>query len=158
MRPLTIKIPGHYWDSQLYSGRLYLFQRDGSVRTVDWDRLVRRWELDAGLRVAIECAFRRSDYLYQPELKLFFSDPEVGNVIKRKLLKLAGQDLEVSREALDSVTMQQETNRFPFPHTDSAIYGNNMYVSAKEGVFRAHLGRSRSEWFDWLEGPGQRKG
>jgi hypothetical protein len=45
MQPLKIVIPGEFWDTQMYSGRLYMFRSDGAVQTVDWDRLISEWKL-----------------------------------------------------------------------------------------------------------------
>lgn len=137
MQPLKLTIPGSYWDSQLYAGRLYLFERDGTLRTINWDRLVRDWKLDSSFRLAMECAFCRSDYLYGDQWSLAFSDHEIQAVIRHKFDRLAVMQLEVTTTRLDEVSIGVQMSPFPFPHADSTIYRRNLFVASSEGVFRA---------------------
>src|SRR5207249_4327200 len=105
MQPLKLVIPGQYWDSQIYAGRLYLFERDGSLRTINWDRLIKTWGIENSLRLAIECAFCRSDYLYGDQWSLLFSDHEVKAVIQQKFERLAEFELDVSANKLAEVSV-----------------------------------------------------
>ena len=136
MQPLKMIIPGKYWDSQIYSGRLYLFGQSGDIHTLDWDRLISEWYLDNNLHLALSCAFLRSDYLYDVALKDLVHDPEVKSVIISKFSKLSEANLEVSSRQLEKVTLGQQDNPLPFPHTDSEIYWRNLYVSSMKGVYR----------------------
>jgi hypothetical protein len=137
MQPLKLTIPGRYWDSQLYAGRLYLFERDGTLRTINWDQLISGWELDPSLRLAMECAFCRSDYLYGNQWSLAFSDRDIQAVLRSKFDRLAAVQLEVSATRLDEVLIGAQKSPFPFPHADSTIYGKNLFVACSEGIFRA---------------------
>jgi hypothetical protein len=137
MQPLKLTIPGRYWDSQLYAGRLYLFDRDGTLRTINWDRLVSEWQLDSSLRLAMQCAFCRSDYLYGNQWSLAFSDHEILAVIRSKFDRLSVMQLEVAATRLDEVSIGAQISPFPFPHADSTIYRKNIFVATSEGVFRA---------------------
>src|SRR5437867_4255965 len=38
--PVRLTLQGRYWDSQLYSGSLVLFGRDGSLFRANWERFV----------------------------------------------------------------------------------------------------------------------
>ena len=40
MHTLKVIVPGEFYDSQIYNGRLYLWKIDGSLITIDWDKLV----------------------------------------------------------------------------------------------------------------------
>ena len=60
MQPLRLIVPGEYWDSHIYSGRLFLFLRDGSIKGLNWDRIIEEWPLkEDRLRLAMQCAFQR---------------------------------------------------------------------------------------------------
>src|SRR5438874_1752616 len=105
MQPLKITIPGRYWDSQIYAGRLYLFEREGALRTINWDQMIGGWRLEPSLRIAMECAFRRSDYLYGDQWSLAFSDEDIKAVLQHKFERLALVQLEVSANRLDEVSI-----------------------------------------------------
>jgi hypothetical protein len=137
MQPLRLTIPGEYWDSQIYSGRLYLFERTGDIRTLDWDRLMQGWHIDSTLRLAFECAFWRSDYLYGDRWSLLFSDEEIKTLIVKKFSDLAEKQLELSRIDLEKYSIRTQKNPFPFPHSDATIYRKNIFVVSPSGVYRA---------------------
>lgn len=143
MQPLKLTIPGEYWDSQIYAGRLYLFERTGDIRTVDWDRLMQGWPIEPGLRIAFECAFWRSDYLYGDRWSLLFSDDEIKTLIVNKFSSLAERQLEVSGTDLEKYSVRRQKNPFPFPHSDSAIYRKNIFVVSPSGVYRATCSKSK---------------
>lgn len=72
MQPIKLTIAGEYWDSQIYQGILYLFTRDGAIKTVNWDPLVDGLSTGQSLRLAASCAFQRSDYLYNSNFQMKF--------------------------------------------------------------------------------------
>jgi len=53
MQPLKIILPGRFWDSQIYSGRLMLFDLEGSLRVINWDKLIADLDIPDDLRLAI---------------------------------------------------------------------------------------------------------
>src|SRR5579859_118471 len=101
MQPLKISIEGSYWDSQIYAGRLYLFTDKGSIRTFNWDRIISDWKIEPNLRLALECAFRRSDYLYSREFSLMFQDGEIKQVLLNKFDQLREKELIVYTSDVD---------------------------------------------------------
>lgn len=139
----TVKfiVPGEYWDSQIYQGRLYLFARDGTLRTINWDHLIDGIGVPERLRLALECAFRRSDYLYGEEWELFFSDPEIKSIIVEKFDALAEKAIQPSKKLLKSSEIKEQDSPFPFPHADSVIYNKNMYVVGESGLWRSTCSR-----------------
>jgi len=137
MQPIRLTIPGRYWDSQIYSGRLYLFLIDGSIQVIDWDRLVDQFPIEDDLRLALSCAFSRSDYLYGARWNLLFRDHEVKELIRSKFDRLSDRNLEIqTRQLRHDFLVAESENRFAFPHTDSRIYGNMMYVSSQQGIWQ----------------------
>lgn len=141
MQAVKLVIHGSYWDSQIYQGRLYLFGRDGSVRTVNWDRLIDRFNFEKSLRLAAECAFRRSSYLYGSAWDLFFGDPDVKALIKKKFADLSAIDLEVDPKFLEDCTVGNQNNPFPFPHSDIIIYSKKMFSVGLSGVWQGSCGK-----------------
>jgi len=137
MPPLKLTIAGSFWDSQIYAGRLYLFSDSGSIKTLDWDKVIGTWTVEKNLRLALECAFRRSDYLYAPDFKLLLHDPDVKDVVKKKFSSLANYELTLNPSQHASLIGEQD-NLFPFPHSDCQIYKNQMYVGAATGLFKAN--------------------
>ena len=137
MRPLKLVIPGEFWDSQIYAGKLYLFKRSGELVTLDWDRLISEWSLTKRLELAMECGFTRSDLLYGDKFTILFADEEIKNIIQDKFEKLSLQHLEASVSRIDSATVGRQASPFPFPHSDVLIYNGNMYAAARSGVFRS---------------------
>lgn len=141
MQPLKLTIPGQYWDSYIYSGRLYLFGMDGNIVTLDWDRLINSWDIDDALRLPLECAFLRSDYLYGNYVQKMFRDPEVRDLVRSKFIRVSNRNLTVSRKGLSIVKLGEQDNKFLFPHSDCEIYRRILYVSAPSGIMKGSAGR-----------------
>src|SRR4030095_6125666 len=141
MVPLKLIVPGKYWDSQIYKGRLYLFGRDGDIRTIDWDKLIGEWKIKDRFRLALDCAFRRSDYLYGHKWSLLFADEEIRDLIQAKFRGLAERILEISSEHLEQFVLGRQDSPFPFPHADTTIYLDYLYAASRKGVFCARLSK-----------------
>src|SRR5690348_8264021 len=121
MQTIKLTIPGSFWDSQIYQGRLYLFERDGGLRTINWDQLIDGISVPVRLNLALQCAFKRSDYLYGSEWDLLFSDPDVKATVTAKFASLTDREIEPSKKLLRSSEIKKQSNPFPFPHADSTI-------------------------------------
>jgi hypothetical protein len=140
MQPLKLVIPGKFWDCQIYRGKLYLFERSGAIRVINWDRFIEQLLVPSELQLAATCAFAQGDYLYGAQWDLLFRDSDIKNVLLSKFEKLAGFDLEIPKELIKQSTMFRHDSPFPFPHIDSTIYVNKMYVAAQNGVYSATVG------------------
>ncbi len=146
MQPIKLEIEGKYWDSQIYSGILYLFTLDGEIISIDWEKLINRLNIEENLKLALLCAFSRSDYLYSREFDLLFGDREIKHVITNKFLNLSNYDLIITKNKIEEYTLTKQDSPFPFPHSDSTIYLNNIYTSSKDGIHRATCNRRRSKY------------
>ena len=135
MSPVKLTIPGQYWDAQIYQGRLYLFSIDGSILTLNWDNLIRDMQIDNPLKLALKCAFMRGDYLYRVARTGIFHDEEFKAIMNRRFSALADLPLVVEEKEIERVLLGQQDNLFPFPHTDSTIYYQHLYVTSQSGVF-----------------------
>jgi hypothetical protein len=137
MQALRLIVPGSYWDSQIYQGRLYLFNMDGSLFALDWDETIQEYGSRTGEQFALSCAFQRGDYLYGSQWDLFFTDREVIALIKSKFDSLASKPLTLDHSYIDRFRNSARPNPMPFPHSDCIVYDQQMYVSAPSGVFRS---------------------
>lgn len=133
MRPLRMIIPGEYWDSQIYAGRLYLFRSDGALVTLNWDKLLAQLKINEDDRVLFELPFRRSDSLYR---QVLMHDESVRDIVRKKFLRLARKPLVVERDHLQRNALVEQ-NPLAFPHADSAIYSFRLYAVGPEGVYSA---------------------
>ncbi len=137
MPTLRLTIPGQYWDTQLYQGRLYLFDRDGGILALNWDKLIDLMPTDDNHRLAFVCAFKRSDYLYKLEATGILRDKEISDLLSRRFSQLSKHPIEINKRQIQHAKSGQQDNKFPFPHTDSTIYYNRFYVSSQDGIFEA---------------------
>lgn len=135
MQPVKLVIPGNFWDTQIYAGRLYLFGRSGEIQAINWDSLIGTWQVAVSLELALRCAFRQSDYLYG-DMSDVLRDQEVREVMTQKFARLADMNLEISVNQMQEHMLGQQDNPIPSPHTDSDIYLRQLYISSKSGVFR----------------------
>lgn len=139
--PVKLVLPGEYWDTQIYQGRLYLFARDGSIATLNWDELIDSVIVPESLRLALICAFKRSDYFYR--VADIFYDPEIREVVSKRFDTLSGLNLVVDPVDQEQVLVSRQDNPFPFPHADSTIYRRQLFVASTNGVFTSDCTRRR---------------
>lgn len=144
MQPIKLTIFGKFWDSQLYKGRLYLFDLDGSLRVVDWDKLIESFHIPDRCDVVMECAFTRSDYLYGNKWQRFFADAEIKSILLSKFDDLLKQNLEVSSGQLDMATLYQTNNPLPYAHNDALCYKDYLYGASQDGFFSHSLNTTGS--------------
>ncbi|WP_131753381.1 hypothetical protein [Burkholderia vietnamiensis] len=139
MQAVSLTIPGEFWDSQIYSGKLYLFGADHSLHVYHWaravDSVISRYP---AMQTAIRIAFLDGQILYTEPGRLLASDPAVRDVIQKQLLQLASTaDLQVNFDAAAGKFLKIRDNPFPYPHADSEVYYHQMYVGLKQGLFHA---------------------
>lgn len=137
MQNLKITIPGKYWDSYVYSGRLYLFTESGEILTIDWDRLIDEMRIEKNLWFALQCAYKRGDYFYRYGISEMLYDPEIRQILSSKFARLAMKELQVSKRRLNSLSFGIQENKLVFPHSDIQIYYNKLYASGEDGIYSA---------------------
>ncbi len=148
MQPVKIAILGNYWDSQIYSGRLYLFKLDGSLTIIDWDRLIAEFPIEDELKIALECAFKNSEYFYGQNFKRFFADKEVKNVVEKKFIKLGDKELVLNEKDIYKYVISEKNNPLPFPHSDVTLYKNHIYSSSRDGLYCTTIGKKLKYGFN----------
>jgi hypothetical protein len=137
MRPLKLTIPGEYWDTQIYRGKLYLFERSGSIRTLDWDQAIEHFDVGDRLKLPLMCAFQRSDYLYRVVATGFLYDPEFRDLMSQRFAALEDTELELTARDIEKFQIGHQDNPFPFPHADTTIYKRRLYTTGRSGVTAA---------------------
>lgn len=140
MQPVKLIIPGRYWDTQIYKGRLYAFTEEGDLLVLDWDRLIDGVRIDEHLRVPFEYAFRRSNRLYS---ETSLRDPDVKKLMISKFNKLSSKTIEITPAQVEKILISRRKSPFPFPHADSTVYKDTFYIASQSGVFRATCGKNK---------------
>lgn len=116
-----------------------MWTQDGAIAIVNWDGLIEALEVGDRLRLALECAFRRSEYLYDQRFQIMFRDAEIRQVIEHKFEDLSKVPIDVPLNLLERFTVSKVDTPFPFPHSDTATYAGTLYAGGTEGVEFANL-------------------
>lgn len=141
MHNLRLVIRGSFYDSQIYAGRLYLWTIEGSIVTIDWERLIESIKVEDRLKLALNCAFCRSEYLYSADFKLLFQNEEIRNILIKQFYDISQLLFVFSIDDLHkrSLVINEEKNPLPFPHSDSYIYARSIYAGNPSGISSAQL-------------------
>jgi|SanBayMetagenome_1026888.scaffolds.fasta_scaffold02444_3 hypothetical protein len=138
LEPLKVTIPGKYYDSQIYDGKLYLWKADGSILTLDWDRLIDNLDhVPERLKITLQFALQAGEDLYH---NLLFKDNSHRKLILKKFQKLAELQIEIPPSSLMQFKVTEKDNRLPFPHADSAVHYKTVYVGSQSGVSASNCG------------------
>ena len=140
MQPIKVIIPGHYWDSFIYNGNLYLWKIDGSIRTIEWDALISNWNCDRDTNTILQLAFSHSDHLYSRTMDLLLADVDISDLIKKKINHLCTTANTIEDSTLSKHEVGHQDNPFPFPHADLEVYSNKAYVASTSGITSASIG------------------
>ena len=140
MQPVTIKIQGNFYDSQIYRGKLYLWHFDGRLSVYDWDRLVRNIESDDYVSYVKELCFLDGSYLYHYDwFDRLLKDREINNLLKDKITQLTTKQFFVSKEELASVVIKEYDVPLGEMPLDTHIYNKKLYYTIDEGQFVSRL-------------------
>lgn len=137
MRSVKLTIAGSYWDSQIYSGELLLFDNDGGLHRIDWSSFVDQIAFkNDDIQTAVRVAFSDSDLFYNPKVVKILRDPDLETPIKTQLSKLSSLELHESKESWEKIWTTESTP-FNFLPTDTEIYYNNIFAGGNEGLYSA---------------------
>lgn len=134
MRAVKLVIPGQWWDSLIYAGHLYLFDRNGDVRVINWQRMIERWPIADELGLPMLCSFARGDSLYGARWKPVVEDPEIQAVLVKRFDRLGRHKLIASSQQIEENTKHQASVGFSFPYGDIAAYGGRLWIASPEGL------------------------
>jgi len=137
MQPVKLTIEGVYWDSQIYSGEMLLFDADGAVHRIDWRGVVDSIaDKNSSVQTAIRVAFSDSDLFYNQKVRKILCDPQIEGPIKAQLFQLAGLSLQAARRDWDE-NWKIEDTPFDFLPTDTDVYYNHIFAAGNSGLFSA---------------------
>ena len=139
MQPIKISILGNYWDSQIYRGRLYLWDMEGKIITVNWDSLIDSIISNPNEKLAFMCSFIRGDYLYNVNFNEFFHDQEIKDILSNKFNNLVNKDIIIEKNQLEKHLIDSQDSPFGELPTDSDIYYNCLYVALDNGLFSTEI-------------------
>ena len=140
MQPVTIKIQGNFYDSQIYRGKLYLWHFDGRLSVYDWDQLIRNMPTDEYLSYVKELCFLDGSYLYHYDwFGRLLEDREINNLLKDKITKLTKKQFFVSKEELAKVVIKEYDVPLGEMPLDTHIYNKKLYYTVDEGQFVSQL-------------------
>lgn len=143
MRSVKLKLLGKFWDSQIYSGELILFDDAGSTLWLDWasalDEIAQQFpEVQTGMRVA----FADSDLFYNNKVRKILFDPQIKAPILTQLESLASRDYEVSIER----SAVKKDSPFDFLPVDTEIYYHTVFAGGESGLFSARRSQFSERW------------
>jgi hypothetical protein len=143
MQPLKITIFGEFWDCQIYRGRLYLFDFEGKLTVYDWNQVIEKIEIEEINKLAFECAFLRSSYLYG--YNEIFNDSEFKAVLLNKFERLENRVIEISAEDFKKCIIGEMDNPFDSLPIDTEISANQLYSITDSGLWSSTAHRAKSE-------------
>lgn len=140
MQPVSVYIEGCYWDSQIYSGDLILFDADGGLHRINWNGVIDEIASSySEIQTALRVAFSDSDLFYNPKVRRILDDPTIAQEIQKQLRELAKVSVQAN-DAIWAKFMNVADAPFKFLTTDTDIYYNHLIAAGDEGLFSAPRG------------------
>lgn len=137
MRPVKLTIEGTYWDSQIYSGELLLFDAEGAIHRIEWREVIDDIaEANGSVQTAIRVAFSDSDLFYNQKVRKILCDPQIESPIKQQLDSLSGLPMAATSRDWKRHWRTEKTP-FDFLPTDTDVYYNHILAGGNEGLFSA---------------------
>jgi hypothetical protein len=143
MQHIKLVVPGEFWDTQLYSSTLYIFDNSGGIFTINWKSFIGElFESSPDLHTVVHASFLESDLFYTASSQILLRDHQIRSIIAGRFEQLA--QLELTAE-LTGNNIVHSANPLPFPHSDSEVYYSKLYVGSKHGIYCASCSRTLSE-------------
>jgi len=135
MQSVKVTIAGIYWDSQIYSGELLLFDAEGAVHRIDWRGVIYSIaDKNPSVQTALRVAFSDSDLFYNQKVRKILCDPQIETPIKDQLAQLANLSLQAARRDWDQ-NWKLEDTPFDFLLTDTDVYYNYIFAAGNSGLY-----------------------
>jgi len=143
MRPVKITIPGCYWDTQIYSGDLYLFSEEASLVRVYWRTLVNSLaDANQDLQTALRVGFIDGDLFYNEKVRKILKDPSIERVIRDQLVSLGQRPLLATISS--QVGAVEVASPFDFVPTDTDVYYGTILAAGDAGLFSCKTSKIHS--------------
>ncbi|GBF44588.1 hypothetical protein LPTSP2_38910 [Leptospira ellinghausenii] len=139
MQPLVITIKGDFTDSNVYSGKLYLWKIDNTVSIYSWYEIIEYINKKIKERIILNHAFLDNDYLYEHGFNNILADDEFKSLYLKKYNRVAKTLFILTEEEISKFkTNQQDMPGGIIPH-DTEIYSNNLYFCNDNGLFQSTI-------------------
>jgi hypothetical protein len=142
MRPVKVRIDGTFWDSQIYSGELFLFTEQSSLIRSQWRTLINDL---AGhytqVQTALRVGFMDGDLFYNPKVKRILRDPVIETEIRRQLSDLSDQTCTLTLHAGSSLEVDSP---FDMSIVDSDMYYGTIIAASDDGLFSCRTSKLRA--------------
>ncbi len=136
MQPFRLSLEGDYWDSQLYSGRLYLWKMSGELQIIDWDRLIDS-VASSPHHAAFEIALKDAGYLYAYDFQRFYAIGDVQAQAMKAFEAAASRGtVAISSRDLSLYEIQRIDSPFGELHDDCEVYNRELYALTDKGLFQ----------------------
>lgn len=140
MRPVKITIPGIYWDTQIYSGDLYLFTEEASLVRIYWRTLVNSLaDTNQDLQTALRVGFIDGDLFYNEKVRKILRDPLIEKTILDQLSALSDRALAVAIGSQVGAT--EVASPFGFAPTDTDVYYGTILAAGDSGLYSCKTSR-----------------
>lgn len=145
MQPLKISIKGDYYDCQIYRGRLYLWDFDGSLKVYDWTSIIQSLIKKETDKIALTFSFLDGNYLYKSSLIELFKDKDFKQLLLKKFKRVEDKTFEISQKKLTKFLIGEQDTPTGILPTDTEIYSNKLYFIHEKGLFSSSAHRGKSE-------------
>ena len=145
MQALRIRLPGDFYDSQIYDKYLYLWCIDGSIITLNWQAVIERIkiQIDSTLITTLQLVLEDGKDLYHNRL---MKNIKVNHLMKKELQALSQYEINLTERDIQDCKPQFQDNRFPFPHSDVVFHEKKLYVASQEGISVTDQGQSEGKF------------
>jgi len=136
---IKINIQGSYVDSQLYSGRLFLWKFDGSFVIVNWNKLIDSLIVDDSDRIAFTLSFVDGSYLYKRTSAELLKDDEFKNIFRNRFERISRRPITISEDFLERFMIGKQNVPFDELPIDSEVYSNTVFLATDQGLFQTAI-------------------
>jgi hypothetical protein len=146
VNPIKIQIQGDYWDSILYKGRLYIWTMNGSIKVLDWDKMVDGLTDSIELNRTLECAFKQGDFLYSGKNRaLLYENENFRQELKTSLESIQSKSFVFEEKDLEKYIIRELDNPFNELPIDLDIYYDVIYTLLDNGLSKVDIVPDSSE-------------
>lgn len=142
IKPVTISIKGDFIDSQIYSGRLYLWHFNGKLSIYDWNKLINQIDTDTNDQLAIKYSFMNGAFLYK--VHEMFDDEEFKNLILKKIKRISNKEYVINDKVLEDCKIYENDTPTGILPIDTEIYNNVLYCLTEKGLFSSKIENNKS--------------
>jgi len=136
MQAVKVIINGSFIDSQVYAGSLHLFTDEGDIVILDWENAINDLiQRNPNAGIALRAAFLDSQLFYDNKVRHLLSNKNIKIIIERQFEQISGEIFEFNSVYDRPFKPNFQSNPFPFPHADTEIYYDRLYVGLKSGLF-----------------------